>query len=83
MDASARRTYSGALPIAPGDVDVQTRFRENNQFIASLALYEVHDETAYSPLTRCRTPSPTGGEDDFALLERLARDTRLTETMWA
>ena len=51
--------YSGALPIAPGDVDVQTLFREKNQFIASFALYEIRDETAYSPLTLCRTPSPT------------------------
>ena len=73
------------LPTAPGDVDVQTLIREKNQFTVSLALYAVRDEATYSPLTRCPTLSPTsaapGGEEDFAVLERLARDTRLTETM--
>ena len=47
--------YLGVLPTAPGNVDVQTLFREKDQFIISLALYEVRDETTYSPLTRCPT----------------------------
>ena len=78
----------GALPTAPGDVDVQTLLEKRINVLFHFSLYYFRDGTSYSPLIRHPTLTPTccmhsGGEGDFSQLERLIRDTRLTEAMGA
>ena len=75
----------GCLPTAPGDVDVQTLFREKDQLIVSLhsMRFVMKRPIPHSLVALPSRPPPLhpGGDEDFALLERLAKDTRLTEMM--